>query len=782
MRPLRLEVQGLTAYKERASVDFSELDLFAITGPTGAGKTTLVDAMTYALFGEVPRVGGDVKQLVSQGAERLMVELEFTSGGGRYRVHRATGHKGVPTARIERLDGGDEWVAEADRAREVTSYVTTLLGMDYEGFVRSVLLPQGQFERFLSGKPEERRRVLDGLLRLHIYDLMLKRANAIASEHTNRAESLQQALDQYAGATPEALEAAHAVIEELGRRLEGLGAQRDAVADALRTAEALSAALQRSKAASERVEGAVKELDRARQLIASGESSLEQLRNGLASLQTQIKENTYDADLLLNLAKALDLAQRLEKADKRLQQAREQQKSSGPRLEELMKQAESARNAAQEARDAVESAEAHLQQARRQNLADAVRRDLNPGDDCPVCGQKIASLPSGEHAGLSEAETALKQRQEAEKAARESAQSLTTQLAVGEREAQSLSSQIEDMENECESDRARLKELLTGESAVAGDIAEQVRIQTAARRDRERLEQEERTTRTDLDTLTAELASATQDINRLNAEIEVSRRDARTADEQAASGREKLAQTAREQKWTDVADDAKSGRNPEPRLRSRLQHTESELAQTHQLIGRAEAEIKRIEEGLAKATDLSAQIAAARASGTLARSLASLLRVDAFPNYIRERALKVLAQDGSRQLSEISGGRYEFQVDGQEFLVADRWNGGETRSVKTLSGGETFLASLALALALAERLPALGAGEGAGALESLFIDEGFSHLDAETLDIVASALEVIGQGGERMVGVVTHVTELAERMPARIVVNKTQSGSTVTVE
>jgi exonuclease SbcC len=121
-------------------------------------------------------------------------------------------------------------------------------------------------------------------------------------------------------------------------------------------------------------------------------------------------------------------------------------------------------------------------------------------------------------------------------------------------------------------------------------------------------------------------------------------------------------------------------------------------------------------------------------------------------------------------------------VDGQDFLIVDRWNGGDTRSVKTLSGGETFLASLALALALAEQLPSLSGHAAGGALESLFIDEGFSHLDAETLDVVASALEVLGEDRRRLIGVITHVPALAERMPARITVHKSQTGSTVTVE
>ena len=97
--------------------------------------------------------------------------------------------------------------------------------------------------------------------------------------------------------------------------------------------------------------------------------------------------------------------------------------------------------------------------------------------------------------------------------------------------------------------------------------------------------------------------------------------------------------------------------------------------------------------------------------------------------------------------------------------MVDHWNADARRSVKTLSGGETFLASLGLALALAESLASLSAEGRAGeALESLFLDEGFGTLDPETLAQVVQALEAL-HGGERMVGVITHLPELAEQMP-----------------
>ena len=88
MRPLRLEVRGFTAFREPVAIDFTELDVFAISGPTGSGKSSLLDAMTYALYGQVERVGHHVGQLVSQGQPRMAVTLEFEVGHDRYRLTR----------------------------------------------------------------------------------------------------------------------------------------------------------------------------------------------------------------------------------------------------------------------------------------------------------------------------------------------------------------------------------------------------------------------------------------------------------------------------------------------------------------------------------------------------------------------------------------------------------------------------------------------------------------------------------------------------------------------
>jgi exonuclease SbcC len=112
--------------------------------------------------------------------------------------------------------------------------------------------------------------------------------------------------------------------------------------------------------------------------------------------------------------------------------------------------------------------------------------------------------------------------------------------------------------------------------------------------------------------------------------------------------------------------------------------------------------------------------------------------------------------------------------------VIDHADADSRRSVRTLSGGETFQASLALALALSSQMSSLSAAGGAR-LDSIFLDEGFGTLDPETLDVVATTLETLAQD-DRMVGVITHVAALAERVPVRFQVSRDAKTSTVVRE
>ncbi len=195
---------------------------------------------------------------------------------------------------------------------------------------------------------------------------------------------------------------------------------------------------------------------------------------------------------------------------------------------------------------------------------------------------------------------------------------------------------------------------------------------------------------------------------------------------------------------------------------------------------RAHAQVTQIAENRRRASTLNDKLAQAQEEQQVAKLLGDLLRSDKFPRWLAAAALDTLVADASAALFDLSGGQFDLTHERGEFMVIDHTDADSTRSVRTLSGGETFQASLALALALSEQLSTLAA-EGAAHLDSIFLDEGFGTLDPDTLDIVAGTLENLA-GGERMVGVITHVAALADRAPVRFAVRRDNRGSTISRE
>jgi exonuclease SbcC len=183
--------------------------------------------------------------------------------------------------------------------------------------------------------------------------------------------------------------------------------------------------------------------------------------------------------------------------------------------------------------------------------------------------------------------------------------------------------------------------------------------------------------------------------------------------------------------------------------------------------------LQRLKADTEKAEALRIENARRRSRHLLVHQLSQDLRGDAFQQYLLDGSFRRLVAGASTRLRELNE-RYELTFSDNKFSIIDHDHGSLSRLADTLSGGETFLVSLALALELSEQVQQAA---GAVRLDSLFIDEGFGTLDPETLDTVADAIESLSKTN-RMVGVITHVAELHRRLP-RLEVCPTPSGSTV---
>ena len=226
---------------------------------------------------------------------------------------------------------------------------------------------------------------------------------------------------------------------------------------------------------------------------------------------------------------------------------------------------------------------------------------------------------------------------------------------------------------------------------------------------------------------------------------------------------------------TALVDAARQAHDEALAAHDRAQHKAEQLAD---LTPRLTARLGALRPLAAEATEVRrlADLAAGQGANTLRMTLSA---------FVLAARLEEVAAAASERLLAMTSGRYSLiHTDarrgagrsGLGLLACDTWTGVD-RDTSTLSGGETFLASLALALGLADVVTAEAGGTR---IEALFVDEGFGSLDEETLDEVMTVLDGLREGG-RMVGIVSHVAELKQRIPAQIRVHKGRSGSHLTV-
>ncbi|MDU2086622.1 SbcC/MukB-like Walker B domain-containing protein [Clostridium perfringens] len=224
MKPIKLEVKGLNSFIDKQVVEFDKLTergLFGIFGPTGSGKSTILDGITLALYGDIARKSSNY---INTNCDGVYVSYEFQITGNevkRYRVDREfkrdnkSGGIRNKSSKIIDITGGVENVLE-EKAKAVTSKCEEIIGLKLDDFMRTVVLPQGKFSEFLKLEGKERRNMLERLFNLRKYgdDLSSKLSLEIRKEK-DKMNVLEGQLKGYEGVSEEALKAKEEEINEI---------------------------------------------------------------------------------------------------------------------------------------------------------------------------------------------------------------------------------------------------------------------------------------------------------------------------------------------------------------------------------------------------------------------------------------------------------------------------------------------------------------------------------------------------------------------------------------
>ncbi|WP_307979239.1 SMC family ATPase [uncultured Acidaminococcus sp.] len=752
MRPLELVMNAFGPYAGEETIDFTRLGenrFFLITGPTGSGKTSILDAITFALYGTASGDLRDNRSLRSDYAtpdRKTEVRFTFRNQDRTYEVtrtpeqvlnkQRGEGTRTVPAGAslVEILPEGERKVLGTSNSA-VTRAVEQLLGFQARQFRQLMVLPQGEFRRFLVADSKERKTILETLFKTGQYsaleDALDARAKVLKKQHEECRQKYQLLLESAGTHSPAALKQRIQEEQQQAKDLETQAAQAQKAASAalntLQQGQQLAYTFQRWQEGQKRKEA-----------LAAQADTIRDLQQRIRWLDEALKLHPiYDRT---RKAKAqLDTAQAL------FQKAREDLQSAQERLrQQLASATETNTHALQEQMVRVREQLARMTAVSGETVR--LAQTLVPGEPCPVCGSPDHPQPATQTRKAQE-ELARKTRAMEEEIARlnrkqkalEKAQKEADQAAGSCKTAEeNLAAAQKAFEADREAYKTALDQspfpdqhtFVAAHKALASKPLWQEQV--------DRYRQQADSLQGELKILADQLKDKTPpDLAPLQEAVRQTGSTAHTLATRTGA------------------------------LQETLRREETALKQLEKL----EKELDRLQEAYGPIGLL-----ASTAKGDNSRKLT-------FSSFVLQAVLDDVLQTANLRLGKISQGRYSLYRS-QDIVDARKEQGlgleimdaftGQARAVTTLSGGEIFFTSLSLALGLSDVLESYAGGLH---LDTILVDEGFGSLDPETLDGAISALLELQKGG-RLVGIISHVAELKERISAQLEIIPTNQGST----
>lgn len=863
MTPLTLTLQAFGPFARRDTIDFTVLGkspLFLINGPTGAGKSSILDAICFALYGQTTGNERDAGQMrCDQAAPDLLTEvtLTFRLRESTYRVRRvpqqerpkANGEgttSQAAEAQLWRLtpEGQEDECLVARKVTDANGQLQQLLGLDARQFRQVMVLPQGKFRELLLAGSKEREEIFAQLFQTQIFQRIEQRladqAKHIVREmndHRQRVQGMLAASDVESEAALEAALAALAPDHQTARHDLALAAeQREQAVAAAQSAAALArqfaqhAALVNAKAAllvqqpavqraqqqlrqheqtqalatpfyarqsaQQNATAAQREWAAAEQAIAPRQAAHQQAQETLEAANAQYEQLPALQRQAYALEQSLAQCQALATLEKQ-QQALAQQV------------ARARENAQQKQRAATQQEQHAIEQEMRwhQGQAALLAEQLEGGQPCPVCGSREHPAPAST-AQLLVTQEEVKQARSAHERARQA-------WVSAQQDAQRLEQQAEHVGEQCQKLREQLGDSASLES-VNASLAAVKREMDTCERGWKVAQSQAQTAHTAFTQAQTRLTQATQRQAEAQRTLEAAQAEWQTALQGSPFEDEQAFITARldtaEQQR--LSDDVARFQRELARLEGQLEasapllegKTPPDVAALDAQADNSKAREEACRQHYQRLSARVDQLTATRQRLAEARSVEAALdeqyklwgTLSEVANgrtgnriSLQRFVLGVLLDDvliqASARLVRMSRGRYQLvrredpskgnKASGLELDVADTYTG-KNRPVATLSGGESFMAALALALGLSDVVQAYAGGIQ---LDTLFIDEGFGSLDQDALDQAIAMLSELQMSG-RMIGIISHVSELKEQMPIRIDVLPSRQGSTVVVK
>lgn len=832
MKPLELTISAFGPFAGECNISFEKMGtdgIFLICGDTGAGKTTIFDAISFALFGEASgetRKADSLRSGYADTDRRTYVYLRFLHRGKQYQIERNPEYlrpskraKGELKFTKEKADGVliTPDGSRVSGFRQVTAAVVSLLGVDKQQFKQISMIAQGEFMRLLNSGSEERSKIFRSVFDTNRYFQLELRLGQLERELSGACADYEKSRRQYllgvetlsGSLHEEAL--LHAKEKEDTERIYLLLPVILAECEQKKS-EAKKESEEAEKKAGEKDELVKKVKDcevREDELCKKTESisvkkvnlAIEQktLQETMAELENKrpvyeklqeeilISENCYkDFRGRIDLTKyrlgknqSVDTVLISEEDGGNKQEA-EFYADKLLEEEKILKEQESKLAFAKELKEKIEDGEKELsllqEKAWKQEKAYQEQKGiyeemelqffheqagflatkLTEGKPCPVCGStrhpKKAEL--SEHVPDREALMREKKRleerqqdwQEAMNRCGDKKRDIHVLKETFPKECEPLKEKTEKLKNAWEK---WTNQVVTSLTVLERKKARYQEYENKCKVGRERLMQ-----------LQTEIAGITGQEKELSEQLEAVRK------EKASYEKIDLHLISSEVRG----------------LKQQAETAKELVMQCHSLImanGKCQSAIEKLDREYGKTTEkfLLVKTLSETANG----KLKGKDKID-FEKYVQSFYFQIVVAEANKRLKKMSGGQYELRCketasdkvskSGLELEIMDYYIGA-LRPVGTLSGGETFKAALSLALGMSDVMQRTAGGIE---VDAMFVDEGFGSLDTSSLE---QAIDVLMQlaDSERMVGIISHVTELKERIERKIEIEKTVEGS-----
>lgn len=903
MRPVYIRMSAFGPYAGIQELNMEELGaggLYLITGDTGAGKTTIFDAITFALYGEASGDSREAGMLRSKYADPSVpteVELTFIYGGKTYKVCRNPEYE-RPT---KRGTGMTMQKAEAEliypdgrvvtKPKDVTAAVTEIMGVNREQFCQIAMIAQGKFRDLIEKGTTERQKIFREIFRTAPYqqvqDILKGKYRALERE----CETLRESVKQYIQGILWNKDASEETpVEEVMELLtEQNKADQEIQAGLLEELQQKEQVLQKIRSELERDRERKKRQKLYLELQDKRQEQQEQLvevRRRYQGEQEKGPERQRIGDEISRLESLMPQYLHLEelKKNERADQD-EREKLSGKqrqyeaKQEELKGKIQEGREAGESLADAPEEyqkllfeSEKHQKYMERlQNLSkvilqyeklqqdllvkqreyqterDKVRKKemdyhaknqafldeqagilaqtLVEDQPCPVCGSIHHPAPAEQNPGapskdelellqqeleqcrVREAEASRKAgellgnvQSRAESIKREAEgleltgtlEEMKHQLANLQKQGQTTEKQLQ-QEKGLASEKVKQKDmwnrLLPEQEKALEKVAEelqQIRERQAA------VESKQKAAGEEIQRLTGVLPypgqkeaqekhiELVQKQNEMKRQLEQAEKAVQTAEVEIA-GTEGRLKELRQQLEEAVEADTEALRQKQAEIETEKAACEERGKELHHRIQNNQSVLKNLQNRSKELVEKEKQYTMVRSLAVTALGNIPGKEKIMLETYVQMTYFDRIIARANTRLMVMTGGQYEMKrrrgssnlrsQSGLELDVIDHYNGSE-RSIRTLSGGESFQASLSLALGLADEIQASAGGIR---LDTMFVDEGFGSLDSESLEQAVQALAGLAES-KRLVGIISHVDELKNRIDRQIVVKKERSG------